>query len=80
MTAQQQLAELNEITALLKSTPHTPDDAGEWARNAVHFIRDHGTAIAELIEAAYLVGCFPSENRLARLAYSLRKLTQDATT
>lgn len=35
--------------------------------------------LAELIEAAHLVGCFPSEARLAHLAAALRKLTQDAS-
>jgi hypothetical protein len=78
MTAQQQLAELNEMTALLKSTPHTPHDAGEWARDAVYFIRDHGPAIAELIEAADGINERGISGDWKRLGASIRKLTQEA--
>lgn len=85
MSAQQKLAELNEMTALLKSAPHTPQDAGQWARDAVHFLRDHGHAIAELIEtqAQILATESPASTRAFaelcnRRTAALRKLTQDA--
>lgn len=68
MTAQQQLAELMR---------NTDNRAGAWQFEAQHWIRDHGPAIAELIEAC---NEFVEDQELlshARIAAALRKLTQD---
>lgn len=46
-----------------------------WAVAGGMILAEHGPAIAELIEAAHLVGCFPSDNRLKRLAELVAKLT-----
>lgn len=74
MTAQQQLAEY-----LIDDAEARELGAPLYHMRAIKFLHDHGAAIAELIEAAYLVGCFPSDNRLQALAAALRKLTQEAT-
>lgn len=74
MTAQQQLAELIECP--------NPDEAPSWNKCAGNFLRDHGPAIAELIEA---VGKwrraetkFKAAAAIEQIKTAHDKLTQDA--
>lgn len=69
MTAQQQLA---SILSYFSETGHVP-------ATAVDFLRDHGSAIAELIEAAeYAAEASTFRPAADRLYAALRKLTQEA--
>lgn len=77
MTAQQQLAEYLADDAEAREL-----GAPLYHMRAVEFLRDHGPAIAELIEALVLVNSATNDDQFLAARYrqsaALRKLTQEA--
>ena len=70
MSAQKQLADLNVALA---------EHLGSSMQKAALFLRDHGPAIAELIDAVANQAA-NSRPMTKQMQAALRKLTQDATT
>lgn len=72
MTAQQQLAELLAV----KANPTEATNGQLWAIQAAVFLRDHGPAIAELIEEAQYATSSLSGQDYRRLTAALAALTE----